>query len=73
MFDHLEFSVGSINDARRFYVPICEAIGAHEVFLTQILGNSELAQTTMQISTYRRENDDAQTSYLFQGTEQGKR
>ncbi len=32
MFDHLEFSVENINDARRFYVPICKAIGAHEVF-----------------------------------------
>ena len=32
MFDHLEFSVADITAARRFYKPICHAVGIQEVF-----------------------------------------
>ena len=32
MFDHLEFSVADINASRRFYRPICDAIGMREIF-----------------------------------------
>lgn len=32
MFDHVEFSVGSISAARRFYAPFLLALGAGEIF-----------------------------------------
>lgn len=32
MFDHLEFSVADIDASRRFYKPICDAIGMREIF-----------------------------------------
>ena len=32
MFDHLEFSVADITASRRFYKPICDAIGMREIF-----------------------------------------
>ncbi len=35
MFDHLEFSVADIAAARRFYRPICEAIGMREAFFDE--------------------------------------
>ena len=35
MFDHLEFSVTNIITARRFYQPICLAIGGGEIFFDE--------------------------------------
>lgn len=35
MFDHLEFAVADVEAARRFYRPICDAIGAREIFYDQ--------------------------------------
>ena len=35
MFDHLEFAVADAEAARRFYRPICDAIGAREIFYDQ--------------------------------------
>ncbi len=35
MFDHLEFSVADINASRRFYKPICQAIGMREIFFDE--------------------------------------
>jgi predicted lactoylglutathione lyase len=32
VFDHLEFSVANIDAARRFYQPVCIAIGGSEIF-----------------------------------------
>ena len=36
MFDHLEFTVASIEAARNFYRPICRAIGGDEVFFDEL-------------------------------------
>ncbi len=35
MFDHVEFSVRSISSARKFYGPICVAVGGHEIFFDE--------------------------------------
>jgi len=35
MFDHLEFTAANIEAARRFYKPICRAIGAEEAFFDE--------------------------------------
>lgn len=35
MFDHVEFAVGSIDAAGRFYRPVIEAIGFEEVFFNE--------------------------------------
>lgn len=35
MFDHVEFSVARIDAARRFYGPVCAAVGAREIFFDE--------------------------------------
>ncbi len=35
MFDHVEFSVADIDAARRFYEPVCVAVGAREIFFDE--------------------------------------
>ncbi|MEM7614146.1 MAG: VOC family protein [Pseudomonadota bacterium] len=38
MFDHVEFRVAQITEARRFYGAICAAVGAREIFFDADVG-----------------------------------